>query len=237
MVLVSPTRGDYMEEIFEKEVLQVEAETPQGPVSDEPVQEHAQEVSQENSQEKNWREIRAALKELKRENQLLREQALSPKKETAPVEDEDDDEPYVTPKRLNKKLQELERQLKQKDAEGVEDRLRAKFPDYDEVLTVENVEYMQQHDPELVLSIQRMSDDPYKQALAAYKLLKKTDYHMNKGTMQEKQKAEDNSKRPVSVQAVRKQGALAEANRFSNGLTSELKKALYREMQDCRKRT
>jgi len=209
------------------------------PVEQQQEEQHTQEQSkeEESPQDKNWKEIRNALRELKKENKYLREQALqSQNAQKQPVQpDPDDDEPYVTPRKLEKRIHDLESQLKAKDAESVEDRLRSKFSDYDEVVSTENVEYLQQHDPELVISIQRMSDDPYKQAMAAYKLLKKTDYHMNKASMEDKSKAESNSKKPVSVQSVRKQGALAEANRFSNGLTPELKKVLWKEMQQARK--
>ena len=192
---------------------------------------------EESQQEKNWKEIRNALKDLKKENQYLRQQALqaqqTQKQPTQP--DPDDDEPYVTPRKLEKRIHDLETQLKAKDAESVEDRLRYKYSDYDEVVSTDNVEYLQQHDPELVMSIQRLSDDPYKQATAAYKLLKKTDYYMNKGSVEDKNKAENNSRKPVSVQSVRKQGVLSETNRFANGLTNDLKKSLWKEMQQARK--
>lgn len=216
---------------------------PQQEVMEQVVEQQSnEEVSQveekeESQQEKNWREIRNALRDVKKENQYLRQQMLqSQQAQKVPVApDPDDDEPYVTPKKLERRIQDLESQLKAKDAESVEDRLRTKFNDYDDVVSAENVEYLQQHDPELVVSIQRMADDPYKQALAAYKLLKKTDYYMNKGSVEDRTKAENNSKKPVSVQSVRKQGALSEANRFANGLTPELKTALWKEMQQARK--
>jgi hypothetical protein len=185
-------------------------------------------------QEKNWREIRQTLKELRHENQLLRQQIQAPR-ESIPQEPEGEDEPYVTPQRFKRQIEDLEKRLKVKEAESSEDRVRAKYSDYDEVVTEENIEYLKQNDPELAQSIRALSEDPYKQALAAYKLLKKTDYHMGKQTRKDQEQMDMNSKKPVSVQAVRKQGVLSEANRFANGLTPELKKALLKEMQDARK--
>lgn len=206
---------------------------------DQPVSQAVEETQPaapvEDPQERNWREIRQSLKELKRENQYLRQQVESSQQRPVSQEEPEDDEPYVTPKKLNKQLSDFEQRLKMKEAETVEDRLRSKYNDYDDVVSVENVEYLKQNDPELALSIQALAGDPYKQASAAYKLLKKTDYYMNKNTMQDKAKIADNSKKPMSVQAVRKQGALGEANRFANGLTPELKKALFAEMQAARK--
>ena len=53
--------------------------------------------------------------------------------------------------------------------------------------------------------------------------------------MQDKARIEQNAKKPVSVQAVRKQGVLSEANQFAMG-SPEHKKALFKEMQEARKR-
>jgi len=191
---------------------------------------------QEDAQEKNWREMRQAFKELKRENQFLREQferAQQPAK--AIEEDIDENEPYVTPKSFKKKIHELEQKLVAKEAESIPDRLRAKYADFDEVVSVENVEFLKQNDPELAMSLAALASDPYKQGIAAYKLLKRSDYNQDKVSMHEKAKIAENAKKPTSVQAVRKQGALSDANRFANGLTPELKKSLYAEMQAARK--
>lgn len=205
---------------------------PLSEVVEQPIQESG---AEESAQDKNWREIRQSLKELRRENQYLRQQVESSQRQPVAQEEPEDDEPYVTPKRLNNRLSDLERRLKAKEADSVEDRLRARFSDYDDVVSVENVEYLKQNDPELALSIQALAEDPYRQACAAYKILKRTDYQMNKSSMQDKAKIVDNSKKPMSVQAVRKQGALADANRFASGLTPELKNALFKEMQQARK--
>lgn len=187
----------------------------------------------ETEQERHWKEARAVLKELRRENRYLKEE-MQKLKEPQKA-DPDDDEPYITPNKLKKELQSLRQQLKSREAESVEDLMRSRFSDFDEVVSNDNVEYLKQNDPELALSLQSLSDDPYKQAVAAYKLLKKTDYYMNKNSREDRQKIADNNKKPMSVQAVRKQGALSEANRFMNGLTPELKKSLFQEMQQARK--
>jgi len=53
--------------------------------------------------------------------------------------------------------------------------------------------------------------------------------------MKDKKKIEQNQAKPPSVNQVRKSGALAEANKFDRGLTPELRKQLWQEMQDARK--
>ena len=53
--------------------------------------------------------------------------------------------------------------------------------------------------------------------------------------MKEQKKIQQNQTKPPSVNQVRKGGPLAEANRFDRGLTPELRKQLWQEMQDARK--
>ena len=194
-----------------------------------------QQAPVEDSQEKNWREMRQAFKELKRENQYLRDQFEKTSHKAPQEEEVDENEPYVTPKTFQKRISELEKRLAEKDKENVPDRLRAKYSDFDEVVSIENVEFLTQNDPEIAQSLAALSSDPFKQGVAAYKILKRSDLTQNKVSMQDKAKIVENTKKPVSVQAVRKQGALGDANRFAGGLTPDLKKALYAEMQASRK--
>ena len=86
------------------------------------------------------------------------------------------------------------------------------------------------------MSLQALQGDPYQQGLAAYKMLKRTDFYMQKQQEADKKRVQDNTSKPMSVQSVRKSGALADANRFANGLTPDLKKALQQEMAEARKR-
>lgn len=209
-------------EVEVQQTQQTETETP--PEAAQP---------KEDPQERNWREIRKTVSELKRENQYLKQKLETPA--PPPPAENLDDEDIVTEKRLNKRLRDIETLIKQKEVESVEDRLKSKYSDFHEVVSEENCELLKQNDPELAASIAALQGDPYKQGLAAYKILKRSDYTQQRQTMQEKVKTAENAKKPVSSNAVRKQGALAEANRFSNGLTPDLKKALWKEMQEARK--
>lgn len=190
----------------------------------------------EDANTRNWRELRKTVAELKRENQYLRHKVEQP---PAPVQEPEAEPPaadddIVTNKVLKRKVQELEGLIKKKDAETVEERLLTKFNDFHDVVSEENVNLLKQNDPELAASIAALQHDPFKQGTAAYKILKKMDYTQQRQIMHDKAKSDENAKKPVSANAV-KPSPLSQANRFANGLTQDLKKALWKEMQEARK--
>lgn len=205
--------------------------TPQRPISDE---------------EHNWKEARRKMQELERrseeQDELIRR--LQSQRTSPPSEDDlsklsDDD--IVTAKQARSLAEKMARQvaeetIRQREASTVDERLKARFPDYESVVTQENVEILKQQDPELAMSLYALAQDPYAQAVAAYKMLKR-----QVGTDMAKQhpskaKALENAKKPVSVQAVGKNSAIGNVSRFENGLTPELRKELYQEMQQAIKR-
>jgi hypothetical protein len=223
--VVNPEQSEVHEqEVVAQEQQEVQEETPK----------------EDDPQERNWREARQALKELKRQNEYLKQKIEETQRHQLTKQQQEDllaEDDFVQAKHLNKRLAELERKLQQKEQETVVDRLKIRCPDFEDVVTEENINYLKQNDPELAMSLQALQHDPFAQGMAAYKILKKTDYYQNKAIMQEKAKTQENAKKPVSVNAVRKQqGALAEANKFANGLTPDLKKSLWQEMQESRKR-
>jgi hypothetical protein len=201
----------------------------------------------EDPQEKNWKAARAQMEERARENKLLKQHLevmqqeldLLRRSNPEPKEPEEDLSHLTeTERRLYQEIQGLKKEIKQtkvKESDYVVDRLRAKYADFDEVVSPENITYLQTNNAALAKALASLKDDPYEQGIAAYDALRKTEWYQQRHTMQDKAKLEENSKKPMSVQAVRKQGALSEANRFANGLTPELKKALIKEMAEARK--
>lgn len=215
------------------------------PETHEALPQEGDQSAQEDPQEKNWRELRQTLKEFKnenkeirRENQYLAQKLMemdSGKNSAAQEEEKFDEDELVTYKTLKKYDQKLTQKIKAAESAAAVDRLKVQFKDFDEVVTAENVQYLQENEPELVASLQNLKNEPYKQAVAAYKLLKKTDYYTQKGGMEMKKRVEENSKKPASSHSARKGTALADANRFANGLTPDLKSQLWKEMQEARK--
>lgn len=202
---------------------------------------------QEDPQERNWKALRAKAEQDEREKAILKhktellQQELEHLRRTAkPPEKEEAEEELLTDseRKLYREIQDLKKEMKQskaKEADYVQDRLRAKYSDFDDVVSQENITYLQTNNAALAKALASLKDDPYEQGIAAYEALRKTDWYLQRHTMQDKAKLDENSKKPMSVQAVRKQGALSQANTFANGLTPELKKALLKEMAEARK--
>lgn len=215
------------------------------PVQEAETQE-APQPPQEDPQERNWREMRNALKELQRQNHELKSE-LTQRSAPPPIQEKDElddipDDDYLTKKQAVKLASKLANKLaeeratevvKRREAESIPNTLRTKFSDYDSVVSKENLELLMQTEPELAKSLYALKDDPLAQGIAAYKLLKKQDFTQEKQTYMDKAKAVNNSKKPSVSTAVTKGSALAEANRFANGLTPELKAALWKEMKEA----
>lgn len=208
-----------------------------------PVEQEVTPEPKRADQEYNFRELRKsrdALQEEVRELRSMFEQSKNPQ----PQEDDlaklaDDD--IVTAKQAKSLAAKMAREvagqvLREREAETVEDRVKIKFPDFDSICSKENIEVFKQNEPELAMSLSALAHDPYNQAVAAYKLLKKHGLGVSEEVVKNKQKAQENSRKPVSVQTVTKQSsAIGNAHQFENGLTPELRKQLWKEMQDARK--
>lgn len=222
------------------QVSQADAPATESEVHNERSQDQA-EQRKRNDAEHNWAEMRRMMREKDLEIQDLKTQ-FSQINKKPPAEDEDDlgnlaEDDIVTvaqAKKLAKKLAKnvAEEVIKQREASTVEERIGLKFPDYRDVVTKENIELLKQQHPELASSLIHVPD-PYQQAVAAYKMLK-TMVPPPSQTL-EKKKAVENSQKPVSVQSVTKQSAIGNAHLFENGLTPELKKSLWNEMQQAMK--
>lgn len=195
-----------------------------------------QEVSQEpqkGSPEYNFREMRKALEEQQRKIREL-EGALS-QQNTPSQQDEDEHfnpDDFLTVKQAEKlalrKAQEL---IQQREVATLEDRVRLKFRDYDDVVSEDNVKQLIEDDPDIATTLQS-SPNPY---AAAYKLIKKSSFYKGAEDMAQKRAKEaeriaKNTQKPASANAIPSK-PLAEANRFAANSDTEMK-ALYKEMME-----
>lgn len=244
---IRPTKGKHMsdevEENVEQEVAQAAVPAEES-ASAEELQKAEAFAKKSDDQDRNWKEARRKMQELERKS---KEQEELIQRLTAPkVEKEDDDldkigdEDIVTKAQARKLASRMaeeiaQKVIKQREASTVDERLQIKYPDFAQVVTKENIELLKETEPELAESL-GYNPDPYKQGIAAYKLLKKAGLEGNpKGSLPEKQKAVQNGQKPVSVNAVTKQSAIGNAHLFENGLTKELKSSLWKEMQQAAK--
>lgn len=182
----------------------------------------------------NWSEARRKMAELERRTQEQQELINKLQAQRVPEEELSPDD-LLTVAQLNKVNAKRDQETLRELQRHKEEILKLRYPDLDQVLSNENLELFEQQEPELAETLTALQGDPIKMRVAAYKMIKKT---LNKDTppSPEKIKAENNSKKPVSVQAVGKGSAIGTISAFENGLTTELKKQLYKEMQDAIKR-
>lgn len=210
----------------------------------ERVEESAQ-SHQRNDQEYNLAQLRRQRDEERRRNQDLQDELQRIRYQAQKEPDEDSleklaDDDLTTVAHAKKIASRAAKEaayeaLRQRDHETVDERLKSKFSDFDSVVSQENIEFLKQNEPELADSLRALADDPFKQGLTAYKMLKKF-IPVKPAPTIEKKKAEANLQKPLSVNAAPKaNSALGNAHLFENGLTAELKAQLWKEMQDAKK--
>lgn len=195
--------------------------------------------AQEESQDRNWRETRQIIDSLKHRTDALelenaRLRSPAPQKEPEEVYTDEDISTVGMTKKLLKKqeeqLEELKQDMRRREALTVEDRVRSKYADYDSVVNKDNLERLFTTAPELVKMLKANQDDPYDQALAAYKLLKKFGV-----SAEDAVKLKENQSKPRSVNSVGQTSALSQADAFSRGLTPDLRSQLWNEMKEAAK--
>lgn len=224
----------------EEEILQGDPQTTDTDVERDDASDDSQESSQSkrNDAEYNWAEMRRQRERDRQELEELRASInqLKPQKK----EEEDDygvnDDDLLEGrhlKELKRELKQLKSELKAKESSSLPERLQSKFPDFYELMTVDNLNYLDKEEPELAKALAQNPDE-YQRAVGAYKLLKRLKGNSPQAAI-DKKKAIENSKKPVSVNSVSKQSALGNVQHFENGLSPELKKQYWKEMQQAMK--
>lgn len=186
------------------------------------------------SKEYNMREMRKLIERQDREIHELRTFAYQNMQPQA-QKDEDDDldkldkDMYLTRDQAERlalrKAQEL---IEQQEVANLEDKMRLKYRDYDDVVTVENVKQLIEDDLDLANGL-KTSSNPY---ALAYKLIKKSNFFhqpvQKKPVKEEEKKIAANAQKPVSVNAIQTK-PLSQANAYMN-LSEQEKIDAYKEM-------
>jgi len=229
--------------------------TLQGPNSNQNESQPTQDVQQEAQEELNYRALRELKEKAERERDELRIKLEQTQKiqqqEPVPPQPTENQDFYVNPDDLvegkhlsavNKKVKQLEEQLQayqqQSTVNTVEARLKAQHPDFDQVVSKENIEIFRTAYPELAAAI-GSSSDIYSKGMSAYTLIKKFGIHQAQANAGAVDRVKQNLSKPTSSASIGTQqgdSPLSKANAFADGLTPELKQKLYREMVESSKR-
>lgn len=215
--------------------------------------------SRQDSETRNFVELRKKYEreqQEKRELQRKHEEALriiqegeaasKSKKDESNSWNFGEDEDLAEMKDLKKVAQELERQKKEFEEYKkksiqytAEARLRAQFPDLEKVCSQDNLDRLSKEDPDLYTSLQ-YNPDIYSQYSAAYRAIKRYGIYQEDNYESDRQKAQENANKPRPLTSVSPQqgnSPLTKANAFADGLTDELKRQLWKETQECSKKS
>src|ERR1700679_171762 len=217
-----------------------EAESPTPTASDiiqDPVQaeQPAPPVPPVDDQARNFKQLREKADRVARERDealsRLREyeQRISPATSSKQQEQESDDFTMAPDElaegkhisKVQKQLNKLRKEVKVATGEG---KLKTQYPDFDSVVTRENVQLLRDTYPEIAFTL-NSSTDIYATGSSAYTLIKKLGI-IPEVSSPEKLIAHANAAKPKPLASVSPQqgdSPLSRANAFANGLTDELK--------------
>lgn len=237
-----------MDEVDQSEMDQV------APVEAAPIDgiEEQQEQPVDNTfQDKNWRELNRAKRELEKKAKIqdelierLIQHQRPPQNIPDPVDELDsisDDDHLVKGQSrklvrkevepLQKRIDELEARLHRQSQESQFDKLKAKYSDFDDIVNPETLAIFEDQEPELAQAIVE-TKDPYKKWIQTYKYIKACNISEQvpkaRRAKEIDKKIESNKKTVQSPQAFDKR-PMAQAFQMSQ----EQKSKLYEEMMHC----
>lgn len=204
----------------------------------------------EDSQERNWRELNRAKKELEKKAKMQEEwieklmkyqNPHQPANQTSEIDEldsiPDDDHLVKSQSRklvkkevapLQKRIDELEQQLQRQSEFNRLNSLKSKFSDFDDVVNPETLAILEEQEPELAQTICELKD-PYKIGVQSYKYIKALNISdkipSSRRSKEVERKIESNKKTVQSPQAFDKR-PMAQAFKMSE----DEKSKLYEEM-------
>lgn len=226
------------EEIKQEEVVQPTEE--KSSTTENPPE--SQNTSSDTDKEYNFNQLRKSKEQLElRVNELESYfKNLKEESEKTKLKSDNDfdiaDEELAEGKHLKKvysELNSLKDQIQRERLASIPERLKTKYQDFDQVVSVKNIERLKNEEPELYSTL-TAGNDLYTKGVAAYKAVMALGY-ANPQLEAQKNQVQQNHKRPMSAHSVKGQGALSEQNIFAGGLTPELKKRLQTEMSEAAK--
>lgn len=245
----------------EEPTMEVQSQAQESPELDgnEDVEEEViQDVITETPQQMNFRRMREELDMAKRERDEARHYAMQmnqPKQQAPQPEPEDDysdigldDDGLAEGKHLKKvlkEMREMKKELHSYKQKSYEDttqiKLTTQYPDYNKVMTTENLAMLENANPELAEMIMN-TKDPFKSRKLAYDMVKQYGIYKDSPVKaqnfdSEKAIAQKNAAKPRPLASVSPQqgdSPLSKANAFANGnLSKDMKEQFRREMTEA----
>jgi len=153
------------------------------------------------------------------------------------------DEELIEGKHLKKEMDSIKKQLQaykqQQVAQTDESRLKNVYSDFDKVVNPETIKKLKELDPETAETIATSNASLYARGAAAYKRIKELGAYVEDKHQENRDRAHANVTKPRPLNSVSPQqgdSPLSMANAFANGLTPELKKQLWKEVQEASKK-
>jgi hypothetical protein len=174
--------------------------------------------------------------------ELESQRNLKPQAAPEPEEEEPKPDDLVEWRQVQKRFKKLENEIsnykQQATADSAESRIRAKHPDFESVVNQETIASLREQYPELAATV-NSSQDLYTKAAAAYTLIKKLGIVQETQYAPDRDRVQSNNAKPRPLTSVSPQqgsSPLSKANAFASGLNDDLKKQLFKEMQEAKKR-
>lgn len=143
--------------------------------------------------------------------------------------------------KVSKEVKELKKIIKQQSQDfhqqNTQLKIKSQFPDFDKVVSKQNVEILSQQYPEVANMLSK-SEDLYSVGVSAYTLIKQFGIHQEDIYERDRIMAQKNAAKPRPLASVNPQqgnSPMSRVNEFENGLTEELKVRLNKEMIEAMK--
>lgn len=146
--------------------------------------------------------------------------------------------------KVNKHIKKLEQQLQQYQQQtavnATEMRLKNQYPDFDTVVSKDNLDSLRLAYPEIAQTL-NSSTDLYSKAVSAYTMIKKLGINVEDSYMAEKAHIQKNASKPKPLASISPQqgdSPLSKVNAFATDgkLTPELRAQMLKEMNEFRNR-
>lgn len=198
-----------------------------------------------NNEEMNFSRLREAKEKAERERAELEKRLSAYEQKEEEVKNSPDygDDDFVEGKHLKSELKSIRKELnsykKQQVEQTDEVRLKAKYSDFETIVNPDNIAKLKELDPETAETIAMSQASLFIRGAAAYKRLKELGVGREKEYEKDIKHTQTNASKPRASNSISPQqgdSPLSMANAFANGLTTDIKQQLWKEMQEAVKR-